>query len=269
MNLLDRFRSLFPSRGAASVSGNGETDSEPSEAEMHAARRTLDEMVRPAILGGIGGAKPQKNDRATSWWGGNFLGAEGETIPVCARSGRPMHPLLQVRVDELAHRPSALAGIALLSVWVDLADVPLDDAVDGVGISVRIYPDIAGLVPIGPGYRESDALPSFPVRWRERTLEQPGWEDIAGKIPTRVARAKDAGWFFDSRYSHASYEDRAECPIKIGGWPTWIQGARWPADSEFCLQIDSTSKGRFAVGDAGSLYLFRSSDSWVTRSDFY
>lgn len=236
---------------------------------MRVARQVLDDAVRPAVFGEIGGSKPEKDNRATSWWGGNFLGAKSEEPPICARSGRPMHPLIQVRVDELTYRPPAFDGIALLNIWVDISDVPIDDAVDGTGFAVRTYSDIAGLLPIGPGYRESDVLPTFPLRWREQTLEQPSWEDISQKIPTRVAQARDADWFFNSRYSASSYEDTVECPVKIGGWPSWIQGARWPADSAFFLQIDSTSKGRFVVGDSGSLYIFKSADSWVSRADFY
>ncbi|MBL4811202.1 MAG: hypothetical protein JKX69_02325 [Rhodobacteraceae bacterium] len=60
----------------------------------------LEERARMAVLGDIGGVRPEKDNRAKSWWDGDFLGAEREDLPVCVRSSRLMHPVLQIRVDE-------------------------------------------------------------------------------------------------------------------------------------------------------------------------
>lgn len=269
MNFLGLLKSMIGIRRRQDEPDGAPKDGPPGEAEMQSARLMLQRMLRPAIFGEIGGERPEKDNRARSWWGGNFLGAAGETAPICETSGRPMHPLLQIRVDELPQALPAFSGIALINIWMDLEDIPLRDAENGRGFTVRTYPEIAGLAPIGPGYRESDALPTFPVLWRASALEQPSWDDIAFELPKRVAQSDDGNWFFQSRYATEANQHRRTCPVKLGGWPTWIQGENWPKDGEFCLQIDSTDKGCFYVGDAGSIYLFRTPAGWAIRSDFY
>lgn len=226
-------------------------------------------MAKPAVFGEIGGERPPKDKRATSWWGGNFLGAEGELVPVSEHSGRPMHPLVQIRVDELPETPPALSKLALLNIWIDLEDISPTDAENGNGYAVRAYPSIADLVPIGPGYRESARLPTFPVRWCANVLEQPSWDDIAFELPSSVARSGSADWFFESQYAREADKYRRRSPVKLGGWPKWFQGENWPVDGEFCLQIDSTDKGRLHVGDSGSIYVFRTPGGWAVRSDCY
>lgn len=269
MDLLRWFRSLTGRRERQAEPKPPLADAPPSDSEVQAALHKLQQMVRPVVFGEIGGEKPQKDNRAASWWGGNFLGAEGEGVPVCERSGLPMHPLVQIRLDELPERLPIFEGLALLNIWVDPKNVPLDDVENGKGFVVRTYPTLADLVPVGPGYRESVDLPTFPVLWRASALEQPGWEDIAFEIPTNVARSNDADWFFESQYLKETSKYGPTCPVKLGGWPNWIQGENWPDDAELCLQIDSTDKGHFYVGDSGSIYLFRTPGGWALRSDFF
>ncbi|ACM25288.1 DUF1963 domain-containing protein [Agrobacterium rhizogenes] len=269
MGVLGWLRSVVGIRGRRDETYVPSVEGSPTDLEMQSALHTLQQMVRLAVFGEIGGEKPQKDNRAASWWGGNFLGKEGEVVPVCEKSGRLMHPLVQIRVDELPEIPPALSKLALLTIWMDLEDIPLDDAENGKGFAVRTYPSTAGLVPIGPGYRESADLPTFPVLWRATALEQPSWDDIAFKIPDGVARSNQSEWFFESQYATETNKYQRTCPVKLGGWPTWIQGENWPEDAEFYLQIDSTDKGRFYVGDSGSIYLFQTPSGWVIRSDFY
>lgn len=242
----------------------------PTPEETQTALRRLDELATRAILGEIGGGRPDKNNRATSWWGGNFLGAENEDAPVCDRSGRSMHPVLQIRVDELPEVPSGFEGLALLNIWMDLQSDTFWGARNGNGFLVRTYKDLKDLVPLGVGFRESTELPSFPIFWRETILEQPGWEDMSAQVPTKVARAPADDWFFKSRYlSDRYYELRSKYPVKIGGWPTWIQGSDWPKDAKFFFQVDSTDKGKLYLGDAGSFYIFQTGDGWEIRGDCY
>lgn len=269
MDVLGWLRSIFDFRGRAKDQMASPVEGLPTDFEMQAALHTLQQMVRPAVFGEIGGEKPQKHNRASSWWGGNFLGRQDEVVPVCQRSGRLMHPLVQIRVDELPEALPTLSNLALLNIWVDLEDVPLDDMENGKGFVVRTYSAISDLVPIGPGYRESQKFPIFPLLWRSTALEQPSWDDIAFKIPSSVARSNDSKWFFESQYVIETDKYRGACPVKLGGWPTWIQGENWPDKAELCLQIDSTDKGRFYVGDSGSFYLFRVPGGWAIRSDFY
>ncbi|MGG6893738.1 DUF1963 domain-containing protein [Rhizobium sp. BR 315] len=269
MDVLRWLRSLIGVREPHDGSDVSQVKGSPTDEEMQLALRTLQQMVRPAVFGEIGGEKPQRNNRAASWWGGNFLGAEGEMVPVCEQSGRPMHPLVQIRVDELPETPPVFSGLALLNLWIDLENIPLNAAENGKGFAVRTYETISDLVAVGPGYRESADAPTFPVVWRTSGLEQPSWDDIAFEIPTNVARSSNSEWFFESQYAVQTNKYRAACPVKLGGWPTWIQGENWPEDAEFCLQVDSTDKGHFHVGDSGSIYVFRTPRGWAIRSDFY
>ena len=242
----------------------------PTPQEMQTALSRLDELATSAILGEIGGGRPDKDNRATSWWGGNFLGAEDEDVPICNRSGRSMHPVLQIRVDELPEIPPSFEGLALLNIWMDLQSNTFGGAQNGDGFLLRTYENLKGLVPLGVGFRESTELPSFPVFWREIIFEQPGWEDMSLELPTNVARAPANDWFFQSKYlSDRYYELRSKYPVKVGGWPTWIQGSDWPKDAQFVLQVDSTDKGKLYLGDAGSFYIFQTSKGWETRGDCY
>jgi hypothetical protein len=269
MDLLRWFKSLAGVRERQAEPNLPLAVDSPSDLEMQAALYRLQQMARPAVFGEIGGEKPEKDNRATSWWGGNFLGVKGEGVPVCEQSGRLMHPLVQIRLDELPERLSIFAELALLNIWIDPKHVPLDDVENGKGFVVRAYSTIADLVPVGPGYRESIDLPTFPVLWRASALEQPGWEDIAFELPANVARSSNTDWFFESQYARETSKYSRTCPVKLGGWPNWIQGENWPDNAEFCLQLDSTDKGCFYVGDSGSIYLFRTPGGWALRSDFY
>ena len=269
MPFFNRVRSLF-SRSKSPPQRTFSDAEAPTPQEMQAALSRLDELATKAVLGEIGGGRPQKDNRATSWWGGNFLGAKDEAVPVCNCSGRTMHPVLQIRVDELPEAPTGFEGLSLINIWMDLQSDKYWSARNGDGFVVRAYADLNDLVPLGTGYRESPELPTLPIFWREAILEQPSWEDMAGEVPTNVARASAEDWFFNSRYLSDSYDElRSKYPVKVGGWPTWIQGSAWPMDAQFCFQVDSTDKGKLYLGDAGSFYVFRTVDGWEIRGDCY
>lgn len=269
MQFPDWIKSLF-SKPVPQPNVTGTRTVDPTPQEMRDAVNRLDELATTAILGEIGGSKPQKENRAASWWGGNFLGMPNEDVPVCNKSGQAMHPVLQIRVDELPVIPPAFEGLALINVWMDLQSSTFWGAENGNGFLVRTYSDVGNLVPLGVGYRESSQLPIFPILWRETISEQPSWEDMVDEVPTNVARASADDWFFKSKYSSDRYyELRGKYPIKVGGWPTWIQGADWPKDALFFFQVDSTDKGKMFLGDAGSFYIFKTLDSWVIKGDCY
>ncbi|WP_312531713.1 DUF1963 domain-containing protein [Paracoccus sp. (in: a-proteobacteria)] len=269
MLFFDRIKALFSQR-VSSPQAMRAMPVELTQQEIQRALDRLDELARTAILGEIGGSKPQQENRATSWWGGNFLGAQDEDVPICNRSGKKMHPVLQIRIDELPETPPAFEGLALVNIWMDLQSSTFWGAENGHGFLVRTYSDIANLIPLGVGYRESSDLPTFPVLWRETIAEQPSWEDMADEVPTNVAQASADDWFFKSKYLSDRYHElRSKYPVKIGGWPTWIQGSDWPKDAQFFFQLDSTDKGKMFLGDGGSLYIFKTSNSWIIRGDCY
>ena len=93
---------------------------------------------------------------------------------------------------------------------------------------------------------------------------------MAGEVPSTVARGASDDWFFKSDYLSNRYNAlRDKCPIKLGGWPSWIQGANGPEGATFAFQVDSTDKGKLSLGGSGSLYIFKTSDSWEIRGDCY
>lgn len=240
----------------------------PSEADFQTAQDCLDRMVKPAIFGTLGGGAAPAG-RIASMWGGDFFGDVGETVPVSSGTGRAMRPLVQIRMDELSEVPACFSGLALLTLWVDVKAVFADDDGAGTGFVIRTYATLDDLVPIGPVTPGSKTLPVLPITWRALVLEQPHWDDIVSQIPASIAESDEEAWFFDSRYAAVTEPLCETCPVKLGGWPNWIQNSVWPADGEFYFQVDATDKGKFSLGDGGSMYLFRTPRGWVSRADCY
>lgn len=248
-----------------------ETQVPPNPIEARKADAILHRMLFPAVFGELGGFRPDPN-RHTSWWGGCALGLPDQKIPT-GRTGKPMHPILQVRTDELETTVPGLENVAFLTLWLDL-EGNLFEAVEGTDFAVFTSSSVEGLVPIGPGYRETEVIPTFPIQWRSPVYQQPSWEDFAFCVPKRVAWSDTSDWFYDNPISKSVNNLQSGCPVKIGGWPTWIQGSQWngPADKEdFVLQIDTNKKGALSIGDGGSLYLFRErhGGEWRLCCDFY
>jgi hypothetical protein len=53
--------------------------------------------------------------------------------------------------------------------------------------------------------------------------------------------------------------------VSLGGWPGWIGASDWPEGAAFVLEIRASEKGRLAIADHGSLYLFRGPQGLVAR----
>ncbi len=104
----------------------------------------VDRLLRPASIAQVGGFRPPPA-LVTSWFGGQFLGLPEERWP--ESRGRPMAPLLQIRTDELPCCPQALAPAALLTLFVDTAELPVD-TVNGDGWCIRTYATLNDLTPL-------------------------------------------------------------------------------------------------------------------------
>ena len=189
------------------------------------------------------------------------VAAPGETWP--AQDGAPMHALLQLNVGELPVVPDALAGVALLTLFLGPAELPID-APNGEHWCLRTYPTLDNLVPLDAPERAADSkapsgAPStyqpFPVRWSE--IEDwparddiphdllDGWDDVGDDDAPEVARG-----------------------LKAGGWPATVQhevGWGGADDVEFVLQVDTDAKTGFEVGWGGALYVGhrRGTGAWV------
>lgn len=217
----------------------------------------LDRHVRQASIAEIGGFRPSEM-WPTSYFGGQFAAGPGDEWPL--NDGEPMVPLLQIRTDELPHRPSALAGIALLNVFVGPRRLPIDlPSENGSGWLLRSYPNLADLTRLAlPG--ESPLRP-FPVRWHPSETEGPQWEEAWSLHDlTEFNKLDDAIDLFYDRYT-------AHTRTKVGGWPSYIQGS--PGADGFVFQIDSEEKPNWMWGDNGIGYFYLRDGKWFLFWDCY
>lgn len=196
-------------------------------------------LQRLASVAQIGGFRPPSTPRS-SWLGAVLLGAPGESWP--ESDGRPLAPACQILVEELpAAAPAPLADIALLTLFLDLPDMPENNAQHGDGWELRTYATVDDLVPVNapePG----DAHPRpFPVLWRPRT-ELPRGTKSRTSCSTPGTSSMTTIPIPTCSTSTAS---------KVGGWPRTIQSdIDWPAkDTEFVLQVDSDEKAQIAIVD--------------------
>jgi Domain of unknown function (DUF1963) len=221
-------------------------------------------LERLASVAQVGGLRPPSTPRS-SWLCSVLLGAPGEVWP--ESEGRPMWPLCQVLVDELpTAAPAPLADVALLTLFMDLVDLPQESRGSG-GWELRTYPTADGLVPLvepdrdpAPGsHEEYISVRPFPVIWRPR-VELPSRDDA----PMELLDAWDA---------LADGDDRLDLDgFKVGGWPRAIQAeVDWSlghpggiADAEFVLQVDSDEKAGLWIGDTGAVYVgWSASEGWL------
>jgi len=240
---------------------------EPTAEEWQLAKNNLKKAERNASFAELGGFRPDKDNRKTSWWGGNFLGLKGEDIPVCEDSGRIMHPVLQIRMDELPYHPEALQGIALLTLWFDLQTTVVRKASNGHGFEIRTYDTLENLVPLGPGYREHETFPTFPIKWHGLKGDLPEWEAFDG-APTMVMRYDNSDWFFDQPSRERRAELQQTMPVKVGGHDQWWQSPQHVEGGRYVFFMDSTMRGQFGFPAGGNGNFFRISDDWELRVDF-
>ena len=253
-------------------SGSGDSFSanetrQPTEDEWQLAKDNLKKAGRNASFAELGGFRPNKNNRETSWWGGNFLGLEGDAVPICKNSGRKMHPVLQVRVDELPYRPEPLKEVALLTLWFDLQTKGLFNASNGYGFEVRTYETLEGLTPLGVGYREHETFPTFPIKWHGLEGDLPDWESFEG-APSMVMRSSDTDWFDNLPAREERARLQKTMPVKIGGHDQWWQSPKRVEGGTYVFFIDSTMRGQFGFPGGGNGNFFRTSDGWELRVDF-
>lgn len=180
-----------------------------------------------------------------------------------------MHPVLQIRVDELPEIPLDFKGLALINFWLDLHISAFRGGKNGNGFLLRTYTDIENLVPVGVGYRESSELPTLPVLWHETAREASTWDDMSGEVPAAMMNISSYDWVDDNKDTARVEQLREKYPIKLGGWPAWIQGSNWPKNAEFYFQVDATKKGSLSFGYGGSFYIFKTANTWEVRADSF
>ncbi len=216
--------------------------------EMADSKKVLNELrtkLRCASIAQIGGFLPPANPM-TSWFGKGCLPV-GELLPVW--NGKPLFPLLQIRISELPFCPPALDDVEMLVLFHN-DSYYRNNGQHGDGWMIKEFQSLKGLQFI-PTSSYSSSIKPFPIHWLEVDDDAPGWEDaweIVDLDPVnKDENASDA--FFDefNRYSMT----------KVGGYPTEIQHGVGNLD-EFVFQVGSEEKPNWMWGDNGIGYFFKS-----------
>ncbi|WP_130730214.1 DUF1963 domain-containing protein [Komagataeibacter xylinus] len=223
-----------------------------------AARKCLDQLrtlLRPASIATAGGFRPP-SDPVTSWFC-RGVGQPGENLPQW--NGRPMIPILQIRIDELPYVPEQLAHLALIVVFFDMEDLPFDKP-HGEGWVIREYTSTDGLVPLPEATHD---FKPFPIRWT-RVEDDAPYREGACALPIDMGALDD-----DEAAEKAFYDDfQRYDQTKVGGYPTEVQSDVGVED--FVFQIGSEEKVHLIWVDAGIAYFFRTPDgAWRWACEFY
>ena len=178
-----------------------------------------------------------------------------ETWPTV--DGTPLSGVCQVNVAELPSVPETLGGVVLMTLFMEVVDgLPDPNAT----WEVRTYTSFDELAPIEPVV--ASAVRPFPMRWHAVEADMPAWEDVSSLLDLA---------------DPAEYSERPHDGLKVGGWPTLIQGGthwepedRRSAAPQFVWQVDSDEKTGIVWGDAGVLHLARGTadvDVWALSWD--
>lgn len=214
----------------------------------------LRSKLRPASVAQVGGFRPSA-DPLTSWFL-KGVSLAGEGLPVWR--GKPMFPLLQIRIDELPVIPEQLENVALLVLFHNMESHPFDQP-HGEGWLIREYATLEGLelLPeLATPYR------AFPVRWLRVNDDAPGWEDAWDILD--LSAVND-----DEPASDSFFEDFSRYGgTKVGGYPAEIQHGVGLED--FVFQVGSEEKVNWMWADNGIGYFHKSPDGvWRFSCQFY
>lgn len=217
----------------------------------------IENKLRRASIAAAGGFRPPV-DPITSWFG-QCVGLPGEHLPEW--DGRPLAPVLQVRIDELPFIPEVLKDTKLLVIFCDLEDIPCDTA-HGEGWLIREYKSLEGLVPLVSAGAATGIRP-FPAYWHEVEDDAPSWDDIAEMVNVdEIMRFDNAlETFHEAFVTHEG--------TKFGGYPRSLQGEAGIAD--FVFQIDSEQKVGLDWIDGGVAYFHKATQTgeWKFSCQFY
>jgi uncharacterized protein YwqG len=212
------------------------------------------QLSRPATVFEVGGFRPD-NDIKSSWIGKILVGKEGETWP--ESGGYPMLPLCQLNITTLPYKPESLKDIAFITIFID-EEIPSDDEPNGTKWCLRAYENLADLVVLEQPEIDSPIKP-FQLRPKLVTQDFPCHEDCPIELPEEME---------ENYYDLFKNTDG----IKIGGWPTLLQGEifwasfnQHPAKPEYIFQIDSVEKAQWQWGDGGVGYFGRGTEKDKTN----
>lgn len=203
----------------------------------------------------------------TSWLGRVTRQRPGEEWPKDAK-GLPLEPLATLFVQELPLLPPVLKKLAVITLFAP-QDTWGEDFVDTpqMGCVIRSYTDTEGLETCDYAATEftpcvltpelvSNDMPKFPCCGGSDDL----WDNIE-----EVEQAK--GLDYLENILEADYQTH-----KIGGYPTYVQGAPdIPRGYAFVFQISSDKTAGFYIGDCGNYYFYYNArkNDWIVHADTY
>lgn len=213
----------------------------------------IDKISKPATLFKVGGFKPSE-EKNSSWFGKVLLSKEGEKWP--EYNGNLLTPLCQLNISSLPYKPDELKEIVFMTVFID--ENGLNKSTNKTVI-VRTYKSLEDLVELEqPNYNSS--IKPFQLEPYLEKNDCPTWDDCPMKIPEE----------FEENYE-IHFENKAG--IKIGGWPSLIQGEIFleSNDAEYIFQIDSIEKANWQWGDGGVGYFAKDSktQNWLFEWQCY
>ena len=210
---------------------------------------------RTPCIAQIGGFRPPE-DPVTSWFARGVC-LQDEQLPMF--NGQPLFPLLQIRTSELPAIPAALAGIELLVVYLNPAEIPFDHP-HADGWLVREYRSLEGLQPCA--HRAPKGVKPMPIRWSLGDPERPGWEEASDLFDmSAISESESASERFFKLPHHRA--------TKVGGYPTEVQ-AKVENAGDYVLQIGSEEKPNWIWSDNGVATFARdASGQWTFACQIY
>lgn len=216
-----------------------------------------------------------------NWLGRVNVCRPEETAPPLDVHGKPLYPLAQIYLADLAHVPEQLRRLHWLTLFIG-ADIPPSDSGlcrPGHGWLIREYGGSDGL--INHQYAEQGWPKALALQPEARAIDMPLWD--GGGVPAALEReicALEADYPAVADANHLDYFDDIcrkgeHCyGHKLGGYPSYCQpglGLEFAPGYEFVLQISSDDQADFNVIDSGSLMFARHATrgDWLLYYDFY
>lgn len=213
-----------------------------------------DELARPCAP--LLFEKPANIDPFATMFGAVRLSLRDETWPV--HDGAAMWPLCQINMIEASHRPSALVGLSLTTVFVDApSDKPLSRVIDtrksdrSANWVLRSYPTLTGLTIPKISAHSSPLSPRL-GEWGDICIDPSSQACGAATGDTETNGVTSKDW------SHSVQQ------TKIGGWPAPSQRLPWWAQIksrdtwDFVMQIANEPKAGWQGWGLGMACIARS-----------
>lgn len=213
----------------------------------------IKQISKPSSIFKVGGFKPSESPQS-SWLGKVLLSAKEEEWP--SINGEFMSPLCQLNLSDLPYKPDFLKDIKFITVFIH--ENKIFDEDNSESYLIRTYNDINELIPLKQVSHPSTIKPFQLEPYLEKN-DCPSWENCPISIPEE----------FEDEYETLFKNEQG---IKIGGWPTLIQGEIFwtpfnknSEDINFAFQISSIEKANWNWGDGGVGYfgINTKTNTWV------